>query len=119
MANRNLTAEELAHATALLARIKAEIASLAAADAELLFAYTRKIGKELTYFERGKPVMRRKLKKNKMAEQGGLCAVCETALPPRYNVLDRLTASVGYTPTNTRLICAACDTAVQQDRGYR
>ncbi len=119
MANRNLTAEELIHATALLASIKAEIASLAGSDSELLFAYTRKIGKELTYFERGKPMMRRKLKRDKMAEQGGLCAVCGTALPPTYNVLDRMTASGGYTAANTRLICAACDTAVQQDRGYR
>ncbi len=45
-------------------------------DPELLFAYRRKLFKELTYDERSKPSVRRRLKAIKRAEQHGLCAVC-------------------------------------------
>ena len=119
MPNRNLSPEELAKAWGLLDRIKAEIGELAAGDDVLLFAYTRKIGKELTYFERGKPMLRRKLKREKMAQQDGQCAICKVTLPPTYNVLDRLDAVGRYTTANTRLLCATCDTAVQRERNYR
>jgi len=97
---------------------RSQIVALAGDDAELRFAYTRKIGKELTYFERGKPMMRRKLKREKVAEQNGQCAICNADLPASYNVLDRLTASGGYTAANTRAICRPCDEQVQASRGY-
>jgi hypothetical protein len=32
--------------------------------------------------------------------------------------LDRLVASEGYTPANTRLICERCDREVQAERRY-
>jgi hypothetical protein len=38
---------------------QARLQALAAGDAELLFAYRRKVYKELTYGERGRPMMRR------------------------------------------------------------
>jgi len=87
LANRNLTPDELAKANALLGRISSEIAGLAGDDADLRFAYTRKIGKELTYFERGKPMLRRKLKREKLEKQNGRCAICNADLPTSYNVL--------------------------------
>ena len=36
----------------------------------------------------------------------------------KYTVLDRLTASKGYTTENARLICEKCDREVQSERGY-
>jgi len=48
MPNRRLTAEELAKAKVVLASICAQLHSLSAGDSELLFAYRRKVYKELT-----------------------------------------------------------------------
>jgi UTP:GlnB (protein PII) uridylyltransferase len=62
MPNRNLSADELKRANELLADIRARLISLAGADPLLLFAYRRKIAKELGYDERGKPGSRGKLK---------------------------------------------------------
>jgi UTP:GlnB (protein PII) uridylyltransferase len=119
MANRNLDSEELAHANALLDDIRARLKLLAASDDSLLFAYRRKIAKELQYDERGKPMQRKMLKARKMGEQNGICPLCNKALPEKYAVLDRLNGMAGYTPENTRLIHADCDTAVQANRGYK
>jgi hypothetical protein len=119
MANRNLNDAELVNANALLADIRARLIDLAGDDALLLFAYRRKIAKELGYDERGKPMLRKALKARKMGEQGGICAVCPNPLPEKYAVLDRLNAHDGYTPKNTRLICAECDLKIQRERGYR
>jgi hypothetical protein len=47
MANRNSTADELENAIALLAEIRARLEALAGSDPSLLFAYRRKIAKEL------------------------------------------------------------------------
>ncbi len=62
MPNRNLTSEELKLANDLLAAIRRRLTSLAAGDPLLLFAYRRKVVKELGYDERGKPGARAKLK---------------------------------------------------------
>lgn len=118
MPNRTLTKDELAKANSLLSRIREELASLAGGDADLLFAYRRKVAKMLVYDERSGPMLRRKLKAAKRTEQNGLCALCGDALPAKYVVLDRFRAVDGYTPANTRLLCEACDRKVQIERGY-
>ena len=83
MPNRKLTADELAKANELLSTIRDRLAMLAGCDPALLFAYRRKIAKELTYDERGKPAHRRKLKESKRREQQGRCAACSRLLPQR------------------------------------
>ena len=118
MGNRILSPEELAFANKLLATIRASLNELAGSDAELLFAYRRKIAKELQYDERSSPKVRRKLKAEKRKAQGGICPLCKHPLPEKYTVLDRLQAAGGYTPENTRLICEKCDRDVQAKRGY-
>ena len=84
----------------------------------MLFALRRKVYKELTYDERGKPSHRKRLKALKREEQGGLCPLCGEPLPATYCVLDRYRAVDGYTLENTRLIHQRCDTEVQSERGY-
>lgn len=118
MANRNLTSDELEKARALLEEIRGKLESLSGGDKELLFAYRRKVYKELTYDERSKPMARRALKDRKWKEQRGLCAICRKELPTRYTVLDRLNAADGYTPENTRLIHQECDVSHQESMGY-
>jgi hypothetical protein len=118
MPNRQLTSDELEKARALLEEIRARLTVLSNGDKELLFAYRRKIYKELGYDERSKPMARRALKDKKWKEQRGLCAICEKELPVRYTVLDRLNAVDGYTPENTRLIHQECDVSQQESKGY-
>ncbi len=119
MPNRNLTLEELAKANALLKNLRVQLLEISSGDPELLFAYRRKIAKELGYDERGKPAHRKILKARKMGEQGGLCSVCSEPLPEKYAVLDRFDAMGGCMPENTRLIHAGCDTHIQSGRGYK
>src|SRR3990170_6413755 len=83
-------------------RFELSIEAMSHGDKELLFAYRRKVFKELTYDERSKPNVRRKLKDQKWKEQRGLCAICGLELPERYTVLDRLNAAGGYIKENTR-----------------
>jgi len=116
--NRNLTPDELAEARALLDEIRQRLVTMSHGDPELLFAYRRKLFKELTYDERSKPSVRRRLKAIKQAEQHGLCAVCQRPLPSTYCVLDRAVASLGYTADNTRLIHQRCDAEFQASRAY-
>lgn len=118
MPNPRLTPEQLEHARALLDEVRARLNALSGGDPELLFAYRRKVAKELTYDERSKPMERRRLKQLKMKQQGGICALCNEALPERGSVLDRARAVDGYTAENTRLIHADCDTAQQAAKGY-
>lgn len=118
MANRRLTQKELMKAHRLLGNIRRDLVRYSAGDQELLFAYRRKIFKELIYDERDKPMVRRKLKQQKRQEQNGLCAECSEALPMTYCVLDRRIASAGYTAKNTELICQICDQKRQIARNY-
>lgn len=118
MPNRNLSLEELELARGLLKDIRERLATLVDGDDELLFAYRRKIAKELAYDERSGPMARRKLKARKRKEQEGRCARCREPLPEKYTVLDRIAASKGYTAENTRLICEKCDREVQNQRRY-
>ena len=62
MRNRNLNSSELKLANTLLAEIRERLNKLAAGDGLLLFAYRRKVVKELGYDERGNPGIRDKLK---------------------------------------------------------
>ncbi len=118
MPNRRLSIEKLEKANALLAEVRAKLEALSGGDKDLLFAYRRKVYKELTYDERDKPMVRRKLKDQKRKEQRGLCVICKEPLPGKYTVLDRLRAVDGYTRENTRLIHQACDVKHQESKGY-
>lgn len=93
--------------------------ALSRGDAALLWALRRKLAKELSYDERGKPGLRRKLKAAKRIQQSGKCTVCSKPLSDKYSVLDRLETMAGYNVANTRLICHECDKFVQRQREYR
>jgi len=81
MANRRLTANELHHAGRLLDGIRARLDDLSLGDRELLFALRRKVYKELSYDERSKPSVRKRLKVAKLTEQNGICVICGESLP--------------------------------------
>jgi DNA repair exonuclease SbcCD ATPase subunit len=116
--NRTLTPDESELAKALLEETRAKVDALAGDDADLRFAYNRKLWKELMHDERSKPAARKKLKALKRKEQGGLCPVCGEPLPEKYTVIDRYDAAKGYTQANTRLLCTPCDSRIQQERHY-
>jgi hypothetical protein len=71
MTSRNLTNDELKNANKLLDDVRKRLVALADGDRLLLFAYRRKVIKELGYDERGKPVARAKLKALKWGQQSG------------------------------------------------
>ncbi len=121
MPTRKLSNQELAHAKALLERTRAALMELAGDDGQKLFAYRRKLWKELVYDERLKPSQRAALRRRKVAEQQGLCPICKTPLPPKGfdAILDRLDAMIGYTDSNVRLIHRSCDLTVQKERGFK
>jgi hypothetical protein len=118
---RKLTAEELQKAGALLGQLKASLEALSGGDAGLLFAYRRKVAKELMYDERSSPAKRKSLKRRKLISQEGKCALCGEALPPAGlgSILDRLNAMDGYTDSNTRLLCRDCDLKTQRERAFQ
>ncbi len=117
--NRRLTDQELQGlAKPLLEEVRARLVQVSAGDESLRWALRRKLYKELAYDERNKPMYRRALKAAKRKEQGGLCVLCRKRLPKIGSILDRLKAMGGYTAKNTRLLCPACDTAVQTKRRY-
>jgi ribosomal protein L44E len=118
MANRNLTAAELVIANELLAETRSRLSELSAGDPELLFALRRKVFKELTYDERGKPMQRRALKQTKWVQQGGRCAECDDELPMAYSELDRKKAIDGDTVENTELVHAKCHQSRQAAKKY-
>jgi|SRR5579871_1229562 len=118
MPNRILTADELRSANELLADIRERLKTLAGGDPLLLFAYRRKVAKELQYDERGKPGVRGKLKSLKWGQQNGRCAHCQEALPLEYSELDRKEAAAGYTQENTELVHAKCHQDRQAAKRY-
>ena len=118
MPNRNLTAPELKSANELLAEIRERLAELAGSDPLLMFAYRRKIVKELSYDERSKPGVRAKLKAMKWGLQNGKCAECQKDMPLAYSELDRKSAADGYTVENTELVHAECHRARQAANRY-
>ncbi len=118
MPNRNLNANELKRANKLLADIRERLISLAGGDTLLLFAYRRKVVKELGYDERGKPGVRAQLKALKWGQQNGKCAHCGDELPLKYSELDRKNAVDGYTAENTELVHAKCHQIRQAAKRY-
>ena len=118
MANRTLSAEELKHASELLQDIRRRLAELSSGDPLLLFAYRRKIVKELGYDERSKPGVRAKLKALRWGLQNRKCAHCGEEMPMKYSELDRKNAADGYTVENTELVHAKCHQERQAARGY-
>jgi hypothetical protein len=118
MPNRNLSADELQRANELLADIRKRLTDLAAGDHLLLFAYRRKVAKELGYDERGKPEVRKQLKALKWGLQSGKCPQCGGELSLKYSELDRKNAADGYTMENTELIHAKCHQERQAVKGY-
>ena len=118
MPNRSLTAEELKAANELLMEIRNRLLVLAGSDPLLLFAYRRKIVKELGYDERGKPGHRAKLKLLKWGLQNRKCVHCGLDLALEYSELDRMNAPAEYTVENTELIHAKCHHERQAARGY-
>lgn len=118
MPNRRLTETELELVRPFLEEVRAKLRVLSGNDDQLFWALRRKLAKELSYDERGKPMYRRQLKAFKRREQGGRCAICKGLLPERNAVLDRFEAMSGYTEQNTRLICKKCDERVQTERGF-
>ncbi len=118
-ANRQLSEAERGSLFApLIEQVRARLREQSGGDDDLLWALRRKLAKELSYDERGKPMQRVALRRQKRVEQGNRCALCESALPDPGAVLDRLEAMKGYTKQNTRLLCPSCDTSVQQQRRY-
>ena len=99
-------------------RVRENLQELSSGDAELMWALRRKVTKELSYDERGKPMHRKILKAQKRGEQGNHCAACSGELPEKNAVLDRPEAMGGYTVENTRLLCPTCDVRIQQERHY-
>jgi hypothetical protein len=118
MPNRRLTTDEFVLAIRLLNSVRQRLLKLAEGDGDLLFAYRRKVYKELSYDERGKPAKRKQLKRRKWREQGGVCPLCGKRLRQGNGELDRLVAAPGYTPENTRLIHRACHIRDQRKKGY-
>jgi UTP:GlnB (protein PII) uridylyltransferase len=118
MPNRNLSADELKLANELLKEIRQKLTKLSEGDSLLLFAFRRKIAKELGYDERGKPMARRQLKALKWAQQHMKCAHCNEQMPLEYSELDRKFAPDGYTPENTDLVHAKCHQARQAAKRY-
>jgi UTP:GlnB (protein PII) uridylyltransferase len=118
MPNRTLTTGQLEKANNLLRDIRARLHALSGEEPGLLFAYRRKIAKELVYDERGKPMKRKVLKLNKMIAQKGLCAECQKELPKRGAELDRINAIDGYTEENTRLVHHECHLKSQEEKGF-
>jgi len=115
-ANRTLDEQELALAREVLAEIRTRIAGIAGGDEGLRFALNRKIYKELTYDERGKPNARQSLKARMVKAQEGKCAACVQPLPETDTVLDRLVAEKGDVDGNVRVLCRPCDLAIQKER---
>jgi hypothetical protein len=116
--NRRLTDNEHEVARRILEAARTEMDAAAAGDRDLLFALRRYIINRLIHDERGTPMQRRKLKREKWAGQKGLCALCNGPLPTRHSVLDRIVAVDGYTDANTRLLCPECDRSVQTERKF-
>ncbi|WP_017668025.1 hypothetical protein [Sandarakinorhabdus sp. AAP62] len=116
--NRTLDEAELAVARTLLAEFRARIDEAAGEDERLRFALNRKIYKELTYDERGKPNARQSLKARTAKAQNGQCAICAKPLPEHDTVLDRLAAEKGDVEGNVRVLCRSCDLTIQRGRGY-
>jgi len=119
MTNPQLNEIQLIQAHKLIAKIKKEIDMLAKNNPEAIFAFRRKIYKELMYDERNKPMERKKLKDKMRKKQKGICPTCKQGLPEKGAVLDRTEAIKGYVEKNVRLLCPECDKKIQEARRFK
>jgi len=116
---RKLTPEELEKARPLLEQLRVSLEGMSEGNPELLFAYRRKIARELTYDERSSPAERKSLKRRKLIAQGGKCKLCDQPHPAGLgSVLNLINAMNGYTDANRRLLCRDCDLKTQRERAY-
>jgi hypothetical protein len=119
MANYQLTDEQRIQLFApLFERIKTELNTLSNGDEQLMWALQRKLAKELTYLERGKPATRKKLKAIMWKKQNSNCALCNNPMPQEYSELDRYEACLGYIESNVRLVHHECHKKDQADKNY-
>lgn len=119
MANYRLNTDELATARELLNDIRQQLTALANGSDDLLFAFRRKIYKELSYDERLSPAKRKRLKKRKWHAQDGDCPLCGNKLKKYTGELDRFKAKDSYTEANTRLVHHACHVKDQRKKGFK
>lgn len=119
MSNPQLNEKQLTQAHRLIAKIKKEIETLGKNNPQAIFAFRRKIYKELMYDERSKPRERKKLKDKMWKKQKGICLLCKQELPEKGAVLDRTEAIKGYVEENVRLLCPGCDKKIQEGRGFK
>jgi|SRR5665213_1308206 len=115
---RQLIESERRNAAKLLDLVRAKLITLSRSDPELLFAYRRKVYKELTYDERGKPMHRRKIKTEKWKLQKEKCADCGRRLPFKDSELDRIKPMMGYTIKNVRVVHHNCHRKQQEKRRF-
>ncbi|MBI2024472.1 MAG: HNH endonuclease [Candidatus Harrisonbacteria bacterium] len=119
MPNLQLNKLQLQQAQRLLDKIRAEINTLANNDSSAIFAFRRKIYKELMYDERSKPIERKRLKAKMYEKQKGICPICKKKLPKKGTDLDRYGAMGGYTEENVRLVHSACHRKDQKKKGFK
>lgn len=99
--------------------IKKRIKNLAVHNPDVAWALQRKLWKEISYLERGKPCARKKLKWQKWKSQGRKCSFCRKGLLLPNSILDRFKATKGYTSKNARVIHSKCDRALQKKRKFK
>ena len=116
--NRRLTPEERAQLDDLLKYARAQLDTLAGRDVELRFAFNRRLFNKLIHDERGTPMQRRALKVLKFELQEGICPLCNLEMKLKGAELDRAKASLGYTPSNTRLVHHSCHVDDQRKKGF-
>ncbi len=116
--SQRLNPEQSELANALLDYVRQQLNDLSGGDSKLLHHLRRRIYLKLTFDERGRQAMRRKLKDQKWKEQRGKCAICSEDLPETETELDRRDPYGGYTKENTRLVHHACHRRQQAERGF-
>ena len=114
-----LSESELEQAWKLIEEVKDKLQALAQGDPRRLFAFRRKVYKELVYEERSTPMKRRALRARLHTAQGGVCFVCKKTHEAGFMVLDRVDPVLGYVDTNVELVCSDCDRQRQTERGFR
>jgi DNA repair exonuclease SbcCD ATPase subunit len=120
MANPILTTEQRENLfEPLYASVTKSLEQLSAGDTDVLFALRRKLFKELSYQERGSPMLRGKIKQQRRKIQSNICPVCNKTLPENHAHLHRLEAKIGYTVENTQLVHSKCHISGQELLGYK
>ena len=117
---RRLDGEELKKAAKFLKSIRVKLESLSGRDPNLLFAYRRKICRELKSDEGGKFAERKLLRAQKLILQHFKCAnpKCRKDLRTVEAEMHRFDAPLGYTLENTQVLCRNCHRKQQAARAF-